>query len=67
MSIEAGSEIDLLPLLVKETIEKVSSLNSGKTNSGSRILILSMDVSPQRSSVFYFSSRSSVFDCVDLG
>jgi hypothetical protein len=54
MSIEVGSEIDLLPLLVKETVEKVSALNSGKTNPGSRISILSMDGSPQRSGAFDF-------------
>jgi hypothetical protein len=48
MSIEVGSEIDLLPLLVKETVEKVSVLNSGKTNPGSRVSILLVDSSPQK-------------------
>ena len=58
MPIEAGSEIDLLPLLVEETVVKVLVLNSGNTNSGSRVSILSIDVSLKRSWVFDRSSRS---------
>jgi hypothetical protein len=65
--IEIGIEVDILPLLVKQTVEKVSALNSVKTNSGSRISILSMDDFPQRSGAFEFSSRSLVFNCVNLG
>jgi hypothetical protein len=67
MPIEAGSEIYLLPLLVKETAEKVSTLNSGKTNPRFRVSILSMDDSPERSEAFDLSSRSLVFDCMNLG
>jgi hypothetical protein len=47
MSIEAGTEMDFLPLLVKETVGTVSALISGETNSGFRVSasILSVDVS----------------------
>ena len=67
MSIEGGSETGLLPLLAKETNEKVSVLKLGKTNPSSRVSIRLIDSSPQRSGVFDFSGRSLVFDCVNLG
>jgi len=67
MSIEVGSEKDLLPLLVKETVEKVSALDSGKTNPGSKVTILLVDSYLQKGGVFDLSSRSLVFDGVNLG
>ena len=47
ISIEAGIEMDFLPLLVKETVGTVSDLISGETNSGFRVLvsILTVNVS----------------------
>jgi len=41
VSIEEGSEVDLLPLLVKEMVGKILVLKSGEPKPGSRVTILS--------------------------
>jgi hypothetical protein len=67
VSIEAGSDADLLPLLVKETVGKISVLKSGETKPGSRVVILLVGNSPQGGGVFDPSKRPLVFDSVILG
>jgi len=52
VSIEVGSDMDLLPLLVKEIIENVSVLKLGMTKPGFRVSIPSTGSSPQRGGVF---------------
>jgi hypothetical protein len=69
ISIEAGIEMDFLPLLVKETVGTVSDLVLSETNSGFRVsaLILTVNVSPEKTWVKSFcgvnySNKTLVLD-----